>query len=1136
MSDGLYLAGRWLAGPDVWHLEGWHGWGGRRSTWVDLMGSPGRAAELNCNRERAEVSQAPVSKVSAFGCVRLGRRVGNTCEVRQARAGEGVTPVNRGHENTNAGKALSRIAATLLWVAAVTSMVGLVGGSCVPFPNGVDPPKSEGDGIPHAEWRSLNGPLNDYIPALIIHPDDDNVLFIASSGGNGVLRSGDRGDTWELRSDGMDVGYVLDLVMDPINTDVLYAGDAGGRIYKTTDAGEHWMLSNRGMEGEIAPVWSLAIDPTDPSIVYAGLYKGVDGQLYKSGDAGGTWTRIDAGFPEMPLNVSDVLIDPENPQTVYASTGFVDAGIGQGVFKSTDGGASWLPINNGLDELTVSDLVMDPRHPKTLYAATGSVDDEREDPTAIYLYVTHDGGATWKPVSTAPTDYVVSTLTFAQDESTLLFGGYGRFYAMDTSLGTVDRLDSGVDVIGENFLFSYVLATPTVSEGTMYAGTYAGGLLKSTDGGGQWRRVNGELPGTLLLQAYGLAVDRSNGGRLYVNTYGGLHRFDRSTNQWSYVQNDLGSVLLDSVAVAPSDANRLYVGTNQSGLWRSDDAAAHWTSVLGEGPYSIPVLAVHPQQPDVVWAGLVTEDREADPGGVLVTRDGGERWTRIVEDLESPDVYSLAVDPADPNVVYAGTTSGGFYRLDEMGVHSAKPAGLTFSSVRALLVTDGRMFGGTGGLGAFASDDGGDTWRELPDLPRYVNVLATGGDTDDVLYAGTGGPAAVWRSKDGGESWALLHRFEVEFGWVNDLHVDHRNSQTFYAAIVSDAGRGGAVHRSSDGGLTWHERSTGLPGLGVTAVTRIVDGRLLAATFGAGVYQSVDDGESWAPLSTVLSEMRALCLYETDGALLVGTHGDGIWYSSDSGHSFTAATGVPDANAFASAHAAAIKERVAGELVAATAEGAFVSSDGGSTWTGVSDGLPALDLRSLAITPSGHVLTGSAGYGVFKGVRNASGFAWSGNGEPMPLRPASEWAPRERIPIISDIDVSPANPSVVRVAVYPIGMYVSEDRGTTWAERSTGLFPGTEVSVGIGREEGFLRLASDPSNPATVFMSTYGGRVFASLNGGLSWMPIHNPTLPTSAFGLEFDSDTGELCVALRAGGVFSSMPELPGETQGPRN
>ncbi|MBN1342840.1 MAG: hypothetical protein JXQ73_09190 [Phycisphaerae bacterium] len=962
------------------------------------------------------------------------------------------------------------------------------------------------------------------------------MLFIASSGGNGVLRSVDGGETWESRSEGMDVGYILDLVMDPTDADVLYAGGAGGRIYKTTDAGRHWTLSNRGMEGEVAAVWSLAVDPTDPNILYAGTYQGVSGQLYKSADAGDTWTPIDAGFPEIPVNVSDVLVDPENPQTVYVSTGFVDAGIGQGVFKSTDGGASWLPINNGLDDLTVSDLVMDPRDPNTLYAGTGSVDDQKEDAAAIYLYVTHDGGATWEPVVTAPKDYVVTALTFARDESTLLFGGYGRFYAMDTKLGTVERLDTGVDVIGENFLFSYVLAAPAAPEGVMYAGTYASGLLKSTNGGRQWRQVNGELPGVLLLQAYCLAVDRSNGGRLYVNTYGGLHRFDRSTEEWTYVQSDLGAVLLDSVAVAPSDANRLYVGTNQAGLWRSDDAAAHWISVLEEGPYSIPVLAVHPERPDVVWAGLISEDRQADPGGVLVTRNGGQRWTRILEDIESPDVYSLAVDPADPNVVYAGTTLGGFYRLDGTGVRSAKPAGLTFSSVRVLLATDGRVFGGTGGLGAFVSVDGGDTWEELPDLPRYVNALAVGGGTGNVLYAGAGGPAAVWASEDGGESWALQHRFEAEFGWVNDLYVDRRNARVLYAAIVSDAGRDGAVQRSSDGGLTWEERSAGLPELGVTAVTRIGDGRLLAATFGGGVYQSFDDGESWAPLSTVLSETRALCLYEADGMLLVGTHGDGIWTTSDGGYSFAAATGTPDVNAFASSHVAAIRERAGGELVAVAAEGAFVSSDGGSTWTDASDGLPARDLRSLAVTPSGHVLMGSAGYGVFKGVRNASGFAWSGDGEPVPDRPVSEWAPRERVPIVSDIDVSPDNPGLVRIAVYPIGMYVSEDGGATWAERSTGVFPGPEVTVGIGREEGFLRLASDPSDPANVFMSTYGGRVFASLNGGLSWTSIHNPTLPTSAFGLEFDADTGELFVALRAGGVLSGMPELPSEAQASRN
>ena len=265
-----------------------------------------------------------------------------------------------------------------------------------------------------AQWApAMAGLRTPSLTALAVDPVTPGVIY-AGAENDGVFKSVDGGANWQPSSAGLTSLFVTALVIDPVTPSTLYAGTAGGGVFKSYDSGATWNPVNTSLS--IRNIVSLAIDPTNPSILYAGtlvrgahyLYKSVNGAaswapifgyeinaaavdpsasatvyaashtlLFKSVDGGSTWTQV---FRE-PLStyyISAVLIDPSQPSTVYVGT------LGNGVFKTTDSGATWRATSTGLP-WGVSALVLDPNQPATLFAGTAG--------TGVFKSV--NGGETW---------------------------------------------------------------------------------------------------------------------------------------------------------------------------------------------------------------------------------------------------------------------------------------------------------------------------------------------------------------------------------------------------------------------------------------------------------------------------------------------------------------------------------------------------------------------------------------------------------------------------------------------------------------------------------------------------------------------------------------------------------------------
>jgi hypothetical protein len=180
--------------------------------------------------------------------------------------------------------------------------------------------------------------------------------------GGGVYKSTNAGGAWTRASAGIEEQLVRAVAIDPSTPATVYAGACydvvygfrtGGGVFKSTDAAGTWTAVNTGLTDLC--VGSLAIDPSNPTTLYAGTGGGV----FKSIDAGGTWAAVNAGLAS--LSIGALVIHPLSPATLYAGT----AG---GVSKSTDAGATWAAVNRGLPTLGVGALALDPTGSTTVYA------------------------------------------------------------------------------------------------------------------------------------------------------------------------------------------------------------------------------------------------------------------------------------------------------------------------------------------------------------------------------------------------------------------------------------------------------------------------------------------------------------------------------------------------------------------------------------------------------------------------------------------------------------------------------------------------------------------------------------------------------------------------------------------------
>ena len=264
--------------------------------------------------------------------------------------------------------------------------------------------------------------------------------------GAGLFKSEDAGAHWRPANNGFREGTIRALAIDPATPTTLYAGldSDHGSLFRSTDGGQSWARPG-GIGGHVR---TLAIDPLTPTTLLAGTTNNVPvGSAFKSTSGAASWTRLST-LPSCH-EVRDLAIDPQTPTTIYAAT------AGRGVLKTTDGGVVWSAVNIGLadqPEVSASVLAIDPVHPETVYAGNtagvfkstngaaswsyvsrGALAGVRAlvvdplDPAIVYVggssgvHKSTDGGTSWRPINAGLTNPDVSDLAIDPAQPTTLY-------------------------------------------------------------------------------------------------------------------------------------------------------------------------------------------------------------------------------------------------------------------------------------------------------------------------------------------------------------------------------------------------------------------------------------------------------------------------------------------------------------------------------------------------------------------------------------------------------------------------------------------------------------------------------------------------------------------------------------------
>ncbi len=359
-----------------------------------------------------------------------------------------------------------------------------------------------GPGTEFATGLALDAEENAYVVGSVDRPGFSTLAALQDSfGGKGVFVSANRAGNWQGSGEGLSNPNIESLVVHPDNSALLYAGTSGGGVFKSSDTGETW--SSSGLEFQ--QVLALDIDATN-DILFAGTTNG----LFKSEDGGENWDQMREYLPFAAFPV--LVVDSKGPETVYAGS------QGRGVFKTTDSGARWRAINNGLrgSAQQILSLVIDPGNSRQLYIAT---------PRAVYS--SSNGGATWQMAEANLEDFsTISTLIVdAGGPATLYASGISDTtsippefcdFAPPCNNFVLKSTDRGTnwDLFAMGGPVSSLALDPS-NRSTLYAGTFRAGVFKSTDGGETWEEANSGLQS---LQVTALSLDPSNSSRLYVGT------------------------------------------------------------------------------------------------------------------------------------------------------------------------------------------------------------------------------------------------------------------------------------------------------------------------------------------------------------------------------------------------------------------------------------------------------------------------------------------------------------------------------------------------------------------------------------------------------------------------------------------
>ncbi|MBN2416192.1 hypothetical protein JXO52_10135 [bacterium] len=677
-------------------------------------------------------------------------------------------------------------------------------------------------------WQFI-GPVNTsgrMTDVAVVAPKGRNYTIYIAGASGGVWKTDNEGVTWvPVFEHGMSTS-IGDIALDPSDPNVLWVGTgeanifrsshAGAGVYRSPDGGKTWQHKGLTSTNTIA---RIVVHPENPDIVYVAASgnewtHNPERGVYKTIDGGMTWEKVK--YIDEETGAIDLVMDPSDPNTLYAAfwqrtrlkwndPRCLEDHQHSGIFKTTDGGASWTPINDGLlaaNHRGRIGLDLCAAQPRTLYAFVdnyeiyGEYDGAETDSygrprgkmiKGATVYRSDNGGETWRQVSKTD-DYMTrlsSTYGWVFGQMRVDPVNPDKIYVMGLGLHVSD--DSGSSFRALRGMHGDHHGLWIDPENTDYlVNVNDGGLAISYDGGENWRTFYDNLP---LVQFFNVMYDMDEPFHVYgsVQDHGsrrGVVDLSRGRGripalEWENAPGGEGS----SHAIDPTNPDIVYSAGFYGSISRTDLSTGEYKNIMPEMEEGSPKLRgqwvapfiISPHNPRIIYLGMQYLFR---------SMDRGDSWERISPDLTWNDpkkmgdipyqtIFTVSESPLKFGMIYAGTDDGRLH--------------VTLNS--------------------------GDTWKEITrglKKDRWISRVAASAFDLNTVYVAQNGKRNddftpyLWKSVNGGKSWQDISG-GIPCGTVNVVREDPKNPDIIYAG--TDLG----VYVSLDRGATFYSLPGDLP-------------------------------------------------------------------------------------------------------------------------------------------------------------------------------------------------------------------------------------------------------------------------------------------------------------------------------------
>ena len=630
---------------------------------------------------------------------------------------------------------------------------------------------------------------NGRVNCIAFDPNNQDIIWIGSPGG-GLWKTIDGGSNWTTNTDNLPVMGISSIAIDPTNTQnmLIVTGDANGwdtysiGILKSTDGGNTWNTTSLSYNvSQELRINKVIINPNNPDSAYAVT----NNNIMISTDAGSSWAPI-----YIAGRWRDIEFKPGTPSTIYAAK---QSSGGSNIHRSTDGGANWIEINNGMTGSRYRPLIaVTPDNPEVIYALFSGSDDEFHG-----LYKSSDSGENWALQSDSP--------------------------------NILGRDTDGSSTGGQSW-YDLSLAVSTENENLLYVGGI--NLWKTTNGGQNWtiNASSGNSSNYSYMHVDQHAAEFNPINHIaYAGNDGGFYKYMDNLNNWVDISDGLEISQFYNLGLSQSNPNRLVAGAQDNGTEMLTNTT--WDAIMGGDGME---CAIDHYDEDIIYA-------ESQYGNLRKSYNGGNDWDNIKPvsydggwntpyEMHSINNELIVIGYEE---VYRSTTSGSSWDSISYNVSN----GSAIKTIALAASNEDYIYVGTYDR-LKVTKDAGATWENIkPGLPNYnitdVAVATNNPDKAWVTLSEYDNTEKVYETTDAGNSWVNISGNNLPELPVNCIVYQGGANDDLY--IGTDVG----VYHKDNTMADWMPYMTGLPNVIIRELEiHYTAGTLSAATYGRGVWES----------------------------------------------------------------------------------------------------------------------------------------------------------------------------------------------------------------------------------------------------------------------------------------------------------